>query len=389
MRRQGTAKSEKEGMDMEIQKTLQNQTKETVSPSARARSRAVSLYTRALSETTPLSSRVLSETPSSSRALSETSSSFGHTSQKSQIDTFERTLFTQPQTDSTKAAADHSSSALNPFGADSLQSAGMQSAAAGGLSFNGELPSTNLLKIKDNLPKDDIDWTWMALRMNRTITSDNADNLTREVDTVVSSYVAAKSHLEQVYAGHEDLLHENMTKLETMFSRAKQQLTSSYEQNIGSFYERLGNAGIKKEMGESFSAAIDRRVQEMENQVKESGIMEREGANSFTFIEFSLDAKSLLAWEKGEPTASSLEKGDEKYNLNDLQAAGIVTKTALSMNTSKPHLMNDNELGIHLAARYGKISEWLSHMGISKEMIDFLQGAFSDYMHNYTFSAFA
>ena len=246
--RLGTASAEKEGIDMDIQTTLQNQTKEMVSPSAKARSKAASLYAKALPEAAS----------SYSRTLSESSLSFVHTSPESHIDTYKRALFTQTQTDSAKAAAGHYSSALSQSGVNSLQTSGMQSTAAGGLSFNGELPPTNLLETAENVPKDDIDWTWMALRMNRTITSDNVDTFAREVDTVVSSYVAAKSHLEQVYAGHEDLLQENLTKLETMFSRAKHQLTSSDERNIGSFYERLGNAGIKKEMGDSFFTALQR-----------------------------------------------------------------------------------------------------------------------------------
>ena len=126
--RLGTASAEKEGIDMDIQTTLQNQTKEMVSPSAKARSKAASLYAKALPEAAS----------SYSRTLSESSLSFVHTSPESHIDTYKRALFTQPQTDSAKAAAGHYSSALSQSGVNSLQTSRMQSTAVGGLSFNGE-----------------------------------------------------------------------------------------------------------------------------------------------------------------------------------------------------------------------------------------------------------
>ncbi len=156
-----------------------------------------------------------------------------------------------------------------------------------------------------------------------------------------------------------------MAKLDAMFTQAKQRITSSYQSTIGNFYERLGNKGIRQDMGDSLSSAIDRRVEEMDKSVKESGILERVKDQSYLL---SLDVKSLNEQDNGKFSGSVLEKGDEAYSLNDLQAAGIVAKTASSMNPKELQLMSDNELGIHLAVRYMKMTELLNQLGLDKEM---------------------
>ncbi len=260
----------------------------------------------------------------------------------------------------------------------------LQTASPDALFFDGELPPLKALETANFEVKDNIDWSWVKLRMSGSITMDDADSLIRKVDTIVSTYVGTKNYLEQTYAEHEDKLAENMAKLDAMFTQAKQRITSSYQSTIGNFYERLGNKGIRQDMGDSLSSAIDRRVEEMDKSVKESGILERVKDQSYLLIELSLDVKSLNEQDNGKFSGSVLEKGDEAYSLNDLQAAGIVAKTASSMNPKELQLMSDNELGIHLAVRYMKMTELLNQLGLDKEMLGFLQEAFGSYMDKYS-----
>ena len=54
------------------------------------------------------------------------------------------------------------------------------------------------------------------------------------------------------------------------------------------------------------------------------------------------------------------------------------------MNPKELQLMSDNELGIHLAVRYMKMTELLNQLGLDKEMLGFLQEAFGSYMDKYS-----
>lgn len=260
----------------------------------------------------------------------------------------------------------------------------MQTASKDSLLFQGELPSANTLEIADFKVKDQVDWSWVETRMSGSVTFDNADSLIRHVDTIASTYVATKSHLEQVYAEDEEKLSENMSRLDTLFTQAKQRMVSSYESNIGSFYEGLGNQGARSEMGKSLSTAIEQRVQEMEQMIKEDGRYEKTAEDSFRLIELSLNIQSLNAEESGKFPASITEKGEKAYSLYDLQAAGMVAKAATSINPAELKLMNDNELGIHLAVRYMKVAELIKHLELDKEMSGFLQNSFGSYLDKYT-----
>ncbi|MEY8338170.1 hypothetical protein AALB16_09105 [Lachnospiraceae bacterium 62-35] len=263
----------------------------------------------------------------------------------------------------------------------------LQSASKDGHFLQGEFSPVNQLKTADFQPGDDIDWSWVKLRMSGSVTLDNADSLIRQIDTISSTYVAVKSRLQQTYEEHDDKLAENMEKLESMFTQAKQRITSSYRETVGNFYEKLGNTGTKHHMGESLSLAIDRKVQEMENTVKESGILERTRDSSFHLIELSLDVKSLNEQKDSRISASATEKGTGIYSLNDLQAAGMIAKAASAMSPKELQLMNHNELGIHLAVQYMKAAEILKHCGIGKEMSDFLKTSFDTYLDKYASGA--
>lgn len=259
----------------------------------------------------------------------------------------------------------------------------MQTASKDGLLLQGELPSAGALEIADFKVKDQMDWSWVETRMSGSVTYDNADSLVRHVDTIASTYVATKSHLEQVYAKDSEKLSESMSRLDTLFNQAKQRLVSSYQSSVGSFYEGLGNQGIRSEMGKSLFAGIDRRVQEMEDMIKEDGRYEKTVGDSFRIVEVLLDVQSLNAGESGKFPASITEKGEESYSLYELQAAGMVAKAAASMNPEEQKLMNDNELGIHLAVRYMKMAELIKHLGLGKEMSGFLLNSFGAYLDKY------
>ena len=54
-----------------------------------------------------------------------------------------------------------------------------------------------------------------------------------------------------------------MAKLNSMFTQAKDRITSSYGSTAGNFYEELGNPKFRQDVKKSLSSVIDRRVDEM------------------------------------------------------------------------------------------------------------------------------
>ena len=220
-----------------------------------------------------------------------------------------------------------------------------------GLVLKGEIPDAGQLKIAQVERKDSVDWGWVETRMSTSVTTDNADSLIRQVDSVAATYVATKSHLEQVYAGDEEKLSKHMSRLDTLFLQAKQRLSSSYQSSVGTYYEGLGHSGIKQEMGDSLLASIDRKLEEMEHTLQEPGLYEKAGGDSYRLVELSLDVRSLKEQEEGTPSAATREKGDESYSLYELQAAGTVAKLASALTPDRLPLMSEEELGLHLAGK--------------------------------------
>ena len=146
----------------------------------------------------------------------------------------------------------------------------LQSASTDRLFFQGEILKTDQLSIANFETKDYVDWNWIETRMSGSVNMDNGDSLIRQVDTLVSTYVGTKNHLEQTYAEDNDKLSENLAKLDAMFMQAKQRITSSYQHTVGNYYEELGNSKFRQEAGKSLSSAIDRRVEEMDKSDRKS-----------------------------------------------------------------------------------------------------------------------
>ena len=243
----------------------------------------------------------------------------------------------------------------------------LQRASADKLMFLGELPPAGELDIAEFETKDYVDWSWVEVRMSGSVSMDNGDSLIRQVDTMVSTYVGTKNHLEQTYAEDEEKLTEHMAKLNSMFTQAKDRITSSYGSTVGNFYEELGNPKFRQDAKKSLSSAIDRRVDEMDKSVKESGILEWAKGSSYRLIEFSLDVKSLNDHEAGRVTDSALEKGDEKYSLSDLETAGFAAKATSETGSKNHRFISDDEIRqmeLRLASQYQIAIEHLKHLGL-------------------------
>ncbi len=277
---------------------------------------------------------------------------------------------------------------LDTFESASFQRFGdrMVSGSLDSLHISGPVPSPGTLKTFDPDAKDPIDWERLEKECftNRQVTLENADSLMRNVDHMVSMYVAVKSDLEERYGDQEDILAEKMDRLNGLFDKAKGQISDSYERCVGRFYESMGKKGIASTMGSSLSSAIDRRVTEMEEAGKESGVLQADKGYPYEHKQLVMEIWAFNRREEGALSTPPSEDEDASYSLEDLEAAGLAAKAAANMDASHLHLMSDEELGIYLATQYIKMSCALGHSKAGEEMSDVILSSFEAYLNQYS-----
>lgn len=258
----------------------------------------------------------------------------------------------------------------------------MLTGSADGLIFEGPVLSSGNLQYYDPDKNDGIDWERIEKEFfsNKSVTLDNADSLMGSVDHTVSMYVAVKHSLKQKYGDDEEKLAEKMEQLNSLFEKAKKQLSSTYQNTVGRFYENLGNKGVGASMGSSLSAAIDRRAEEMEEVAKEQFSWYQDEKPDYTIAQISLEVWALNQREEGNPSKAPSEEDKNQYSLEDLETAGIAAKAAFQMKSGMKNLMSDEELGIYLASQYMKISCMLGHSLASEKMSDMILKSFETFL---------
>lgn len=260
----------------------------------------------------------------------------------------------------------------------------MRSESTGELYLDGPLPASGTLEYFDPIEHDGIDWERLEKEFfgNRQITIDNADSLMGNVDHMASMYVAVKNTLEQKFAGQEDVLSVKMERLNSLLDKAKRQMTSSYRNTVGHFYESMGNKGAASAMSSDLSDAIDRRIAEMEETTKSMESFENE--TSYTYKQLVIEVWAFNQRENGNLSKAASDKDSEHYSLEDLEAAGMAAKAAANMSFANLRQMSDGELGISLAFRYMKMDCLLGHTGVSKDMSDMILKSFGTFLNKYT-----
>lgn len=257
--------------------------------------------------------------------------------------------------------------------------------------LKGPLPAPKALQITDPslLEKDGIDWDSIERCCANTVTLDNADTLERSIDHIASVYIAAKHTIQNKYADQEDKLTENMKRLDSLLNQAKNRMTSSYKNTVGRFLDTTGNKGLGEAMGNSLPAAIDKKIQDMEAYGQKKNLFDKEKKLSYNMLELALQVGGLNAREGRETlndkgAESPSEKGQNGYTIKDLQAAGFMAKAASKMNPQELLLMDDSQLGIHMAVRYMKMAQVLDRMGIDEELSSSLMVSFETFLDQYS-----
>lgn len=79
-----------------------------------------------------------------------------------------------------------------------------------------------------------------------------------------------KDRIQNQYSGEK--LEQEMQTLDNIYTKAKEEIANSYAENIGGFYESLGQSGVAEDMRESIIAAIDNKVNEYTSYLKKNDI---------------------------------------------------------------------------------------------------------------------
>ena len=241
---------------------------------------------------------------------------------------------------------------------------------------------------------DEIDWRGVQEDfINMDIRFDNAENFQTKVDYIASRYAVLKDRIQNQYSGEE--LEQEMQTLDDIYTKAKEEMANSYADNIGGFYESLGQSGVAKDMRESVIATIDSKANEytsyMEKNNIYSGITEQnqqwlkqdDGYMAARLREFAASSPT------NEKTIYTFNDSDKAlYSANDLAFSAIYAK-GLSEQIKKPdwntyeNNESDAEIGKYLAEQYHSLTEEMEEAGISDRLSDMLKNSFEPFIDKF------
>lgn len=250
-------------------------------------------------------------------------------------------------------------------------------------SFKNEL-------IKNGLGND-IDWTgvesdFIQMGMN----FDNIERFGQKVDYLASRYAVLKDRIQKQYTGDEQ--DSEMQRLEQVYTRAKEEMANSFAENIGRFYEDLGQTGAIADMRDSVLSAIDSKTDMYYEYFSQNDI----------YANITDSDKQWLKQDDGYMSAKLREsvsevKGKTKaettitqvlYSEKDLVCAGIYAKE-FSQQLKEPRWdtftakENNSDLGKYLAEQYKTVSDNVKNARISDKLSDMIKNSFKPFIEKF------
>lgn len=133
------------------------------------------------------------------------------------------------------------------------------------LMIEGQVSQESLDAFRAELEKnglgDEIDWRGVQEDFARMdIRFDNAQSFQTKADYLASRYAVLKDRIQTQYTGEK--LEQEMQTLDDLYTKAKEDMANSYAENIGGFYEEMGQSGVSEDMRNSVLATIDSKADE-------------------------------------------------------------------------------------------------------------------------------
>lgn len=239
---------------------------------------------------------------------------------------------------------------------------------------------------------DEIDWRGVQEDfLNMDIRFDNAQRFETKADYLASRYAVLKDRIQTQYTGEK--LEQEMQTLDHLYTKAKEELATSYADNIGGFYEGMGQSGVSEDMRESVLAAIDSKADAYSAYLAEHDIyadITDPGKQWLKLDDGYMAARlreHVASSSVGTPAAPTASN-PAPYSTDDLAFAAVYAKD-LSEQIKKPEWDtyaiqdSDADLGKYLAQQYQSLTGQMEHAGISDRLSDLLKDSFEPFMDRF------
>ena len=260
------------------------------------------------------------------------------------------------------------------------------------LMIEGQVSQESLDAFREELEANglgnDIDWRGVQEDFARMdIRFANAENFEMKADYLASRYAVLKDRIQTQYTGEN--LEREMQKLNSLYTKAKDDMADSYAENIGGFYEEMGQSGVAEEMRQSVLATIDSKANEYSKFLEENDIYADITESSKQWLK--QDDGYMAAKLRESVAASSVGMTDNNYNnevaysTEDLAFAALTAKT-LSGQIKNPEwdvkepTDSDTDLGKYLAQQYQSLTDMMQKAGISNSMSQVIKDSFEPFI---------
>lgn len=259
------------------------------------------------------------------------------------------------------------------------------------LMIEGQVSQESLDAFREELEANglgnDIDWRGVQEDFaSMDIRFDNAENFEMKADYLASRYAVLKDRIQTQYTGEN--LEREMQKLNSLYTKAKDDMADSYAENIGGFYEEMGQSGVAEEMRQSVLATIDSKANEYSKFLEENDIYADITESSKQWLK--QDDGYMAAKLRESVAASSVGMNDNynnevAYSTEDLAFVALTAKT-LSRQIKNPEwdvkepTDSDTDLGKYLAQQYQSLTDMMQKAGISNSMSQVIKDSFEPFI---------
>lgn len=239
---------------------------------------------------------------------------------------------------------------------------------------------------------DEIDWRGVQEDFARMdIRFDNAESFETKADYLASRYAVLKDRIQTQYTG--DQLEQEMQTLDALYTKAKEEMANSYAENIGGFYEDLGQTGTVEDMKASVLSAIDSKADAYTSYLAENDIYADitdpskqwlKQDDGYMASKLREDAASSAAVE----SAGKMVNEQAPYSAKDLAFAADYAKS-LSDQIKKPDWdtseikESDTDLGKYLADQYQYLQNVMEQLGISDKLSNVIKDSFEPFIDKF------
>lgn len=230
-------------------------------------------------------------------------------------------------------------------------------------------------QLKQNGLNEDIDWRGVEGDFwNIGVGFDNVERFEMKVDYITSRYAVLKDRIQNQYSG--DKQTTELDKLEEVYTKAKEEMANTFANNIGGFYEDLGQTDAVTGMKASVLAVMDKKVANYEKHLTQAGDYAKLNGTENHWLAKDDAYMSARLRESVSMSNSKVEmqkiNNQETYSANDLSFAGVYAKAISSQVNDAMSVwnvgQNDKALGEFLAKQSHDLQKKTDGASIGNKM---------------------